>query len=85
MNRYYFLNRPPSIGTHPAGETARESWVPRQDAQLEDEVGEYTRPVWGWVEYPQALTFEQVWKYDLIPAGKDELIRYNQWRDEEGK
>jgi hypothetical protein len=77
--RYYFLNRPPAIGTHPAGEVARECWLPRRDIPGTE------RPAYGWVDYPEPLDFEQVWRYELFPADPAEVDAYWDWRDEQGK
>lgn len=78
-HRYYFLNRPPSIGTHPTGEINRELWYPVQDIPGTE------RHAWGWVEYPEALEYEQVWKYELFPHGDAAIDAYFDWRDEVGK
>lgn len=77
--RYYLLNRPPDIGTHPAGETAREVWAPSR------EIPGSARCAHGWVEYPEPLPFDEVWRYELLPADEDEVDRYYDWRDEVGR
>lgn len=84
-NRYYLINRPDVYPESPAP-AASESWLPARDVELEDEIGPYTRPVYGYVEYDEPLDFYGgVWKYDLLPADREELISYNQWRNEVGK
>ena len=74
-HRYYFLNRPPSIGTHPAGEVGRKCFQYRED------IPGIERLAHGWVEYPEALGFDMVWRYELYPADEEELARYNAWRE----
>lgn len=78
-HRYYFISRPPDIGTHPAGEVRREVWYPAKDIPNTERHG------WGWVEYAEPLEFEQVWKYELFPADDEELDAYYDWRNEVGK
>ncbi len=77
--RYYLINRPPSIGTHPAGEIDREVWIPRRT------IPNTERDCYGWVEWAEPLDFEQVWGYEMLPADDDEFERYYDWRDEVGK
>ena len=79
MPKYYFLNRPPSIGTHPNGAVATEVWMPRQDIPGTE------RPAFGWAEYPDPLQFEQVWQYELFPDDEAEQDLYWEWRDENDK
>jgi hypothetical protein len=78
-NVYYFLLRPPFIGTHPAGEVSREVWQPVQNIPGTE------RHAHGWVKYPAPLDFDQVWKYDLYPANEDGLNRYWDWREENNR
>lgn len=77
--RYYFINRPPSIGTHPQGETGRKAFAYRETIPGTERLSH------GWVEYPQPLDFEQVWRYELYPADEAEADRYYDWRNEVGK
>ena len=77
--RYYFLNRPPFIGTHPSGETSRKVWQPVEMIPGTE------RHAHGWVEYPHALESYDIWRFELYPADEDELKRYNEWREEEGR
>ena len=75
---YYFINRPPFIGTHPKENLAmQKAWSPTK------QVGE--RHFHGWATYTETLSFEQIWKYELYPADPDELRAYNEWRDENDK
>jgi hypothetical protein len=75
--RYYFLSRPPFIGTHPSGETNRQVWQP---VEL---IPDTERPAHGWVEYSEPLGHYDVWRFELYPADEDELKRYNDWREAE--
>jgi len=60
MPTYYYRNRPPGIGCQPDGFTRREDYYGAAQ-------GRNTR-YHGEVEYPEALTHEQVYKYELVPA-----------------
>ena len=77
-HKYYFINRPPSIGTHPAGESEREVWQPVRKTPS----GRWAH---GWVEYPERLDFAEIWNYELWPADHHEFNEYRDWRDEVGK
>lgn len=61
MYRYYLTQRPPSIGTHPGGAARVEGFDHRM-------MTEYGFRAWGWVEYPEPLTSEQVESYELREA-----------------
>jgi hypothetical protein len=76
MNRYYFLNRPPSIGTHPPGEGGRKVF------DFMQEIPGTERYAHGWVEYSEPLDFALVWKYELFPGDPQEMETYWDWRDE---
>lgn len=78
MPRYYMLNRPPDIGTHPKGETAREVWLPRKD------IPDTERPAYGWIEYETELEPYEIWRYEMYPADEYELSRYNVEREKHG-
>jgi len=75
-HRYYFLNRPPGIATHPKGETRRQVWFPSRPMP-----GQVDRRVLGWVEYPEPLTHEQIWKWELAPADMGEQAEHVFWLD----
>ena len=83
MHKYYLINRPPSIGTHPDGEIEREVWMPARQIPDRHNLGGWS--ALGWVAYDEPLDFEMVWRYELRPADNLELDRYYDWRDEEGK
>jgi len=75
-HRYYYLNRPPSIGCQPDGFVNREAWSPKQTIPGT----EWTAH--GWVEYPEPLEPYQVWKWEFRPADDAELDEYLDWREE---
>lgn len=80
-NRYYLLNRPPSIGTQPPGFTNRETRVPRQDIPANPDG--YDRPAWGYVDYDAPLPLAQVFGYELEPdpANRALWLVYRYWLD----
>lgn len=61
MHRYYLTQRPPCIGTHPDGAVRVEAFDHR-------DMTEYGFRAWGWVEYSDPLTPEQVNSYELRPC-----------------
>lgn len=74
-HRYYLCNRPPMYGTMEPGYTSYHSFdypkhVPEMMGRLEH----------GWVEYPEKLTCEQVWKWEYVPADKLEFYHYMAWK-----
>lgn len=75
MPKYYYLNRPPSIGCQPDGFTERECWMPMQQIPGSE------RMAFGRVTYPEHLEFDQVWKYDLLPAAKKDQAEMVFWRE----
>lgn len=56
--RYYLKNRPPSIGTHPAGAVLVEAF----DKRLEVATGLYA---WGYADYEKPLTVAEVENFEL--------------------
>lgn len=80
MFKYYFLNRPPDIGTYPIRPGLIETvvWWPRQ---LIPGTQRYAH---GCVTYEQPLTWDDVWRYDLFPE-QHLADEYFDWREEEGK
>lgn len=80
LHRYYFINRPPFVGTHPAGAVAQQAWDPVMFAP--DVEG---RKFHGYADYAQPIGFEQIWKYELYPQNLTELMFYNAWREENSK
>ncbi len=80
-HRYFYINRPFCIGCQPEGFIDAETWMPAKP-QLLIGRGESPWHVLGWVEYPQPLTPEQVWKWELWPNDAAEVIAYLDWREE---
>jgi hypothetical protein len=80
-NRYYLLNRPPSLGTHPPGETGRETWLPKR--AIPTDLPGYERQACGYVEYAAPLPLAQVWNYELEPdpAHRPLWLIYRYWLD----
>lgn len=59
-HRYYFRNRPPSIGTHPKNPDIVISWYPRQNTPVSNSLA------WGYVEYSNELTIDEINNYELF-------------------
>lgn len=72
--KYYLRNRPPCIGTHPAGAISQQVWWPAQQVGSDQDSLWYD--VLGWVEYDEPLTLDQMWKYELWPHDKTEQCAY---------
>ena len=69
-NHYLYTRRPPGIGCQPRGWKHRESWLPGK--RIND------RLCFGVVVYEQALTPEQVGRYELwVQSFKPEA---SQWK-----
>ena len=83
-HRYYYLNRPPAIGCQPDGFIDRESWMPAKPQLL---IGKGRDPwhVLGWVEYPEPLAAELVWKWELWPHEAAQVSIYLDRREENGR
>lgn len=73
--KYFYLYRPPCYGCQPNGFIAQDGGLPKREWQSSH------GPVYsfGWVEYPQPLTIEQVWKWELEPDDPPEWARYMFW------
>lgn len=65
MNRYYYLLRPPAPFCQPGGFHARHAF-PDGRRWVES----IQRHAWGWVEYVEPLTDEQVYDFDLMPESE---------------
>lgn len=78
MARYWFLLRPPFIGTHPAGFTEYAQIYPREERVM---TGGERVDTFGTVDYPAQLEKEQVWKYDLLPDDPAERALYRMWHE----
>ncbi len=77
-NKYYYLSRPPSIGTQPPGFTGQETWCPKQHPP------EFIRGAWGVATYPDQLPFQLVYKFDLFPVNRAEALCFQAWREKPG-
>lgn len=73
---YYYTLRPPMYGTEPSGYVRREEYV--EENRWRNHCGQ-VHPFHGEVEYPQALTHEQAWKYDLLAADERQAAEYWAW------
>lgn len=75
LYRYYYLHRPPSIGTQPEGFINHESWLPAKTTP-------HGRTAFGWVEYDRSLTPEETSRYELfedeveLPKLVKELVQF---------
>ena len=73
-HRYYAMNRPDAV---PKGYADWQSWYPPRPVILPD--GD--RKVFGFADYDNPLTFDQVWGMDMLPAAPVEQTRYLLWLD----
>jgi hypothetical protein len=73
--KYFYLSRPPCIGTEPDGWVEREAWSPAR--------AEGFRQVHGFVVYSKRLDFESTWRYDLLPEDLKEQAEIVFWREPE--
>lgn len=74
MCRYYYLLRPPSIGCQPQGGINRETFTYFGPVEALDGMKAH-----GWVEYDEPLEFDQIWRFDLMPANELERAKYRLW------
>ena len=77
--RHFYLmpNRPPSIGTHPAGEIARKTWLPKALCPFHPNpalIG--TQTFCGWVLYDNPALVDDIRRYELVPADPKEYALY---------
>lgn len=75
MPKYWMRSRP-GWDTVPKGYTAFYSGYTFYDEQVS---AGFTLSVFGWVQYPQPLTFEDCWKYELLPDDPIEYAHYTFW------
>lgn len=73
-NKYFYLTRPPAYAHQPDGYIKWESNYPDKNV-----MDGYDRPVWGWVEYEQPLSFYKAWKFDLVPDGNERQWLFELW------
>ena len=69
--KYFYLSRPPCVGTEPDGWTEREGWTPTRLIDL--------RPAHGFVTYSQKLDPGAIWKYSLRPDDVKEQAEMKFW------
>lgn len=79
--RYYLRNRPPGYAQMPDGHTAFEGGLPSRSYPFPPYAfttlpGTEFLHCFGWVEYPEPLTFHTLWRWDLLPADPVEYARY---------
>lgn len=78
--RYFYLNRPPAYAHQPDGYTAQEGGLPARRWETTEGHPVYA---FGWVEYEQPLTSQQVWKWDFRPDDATEDAHYYFWHEAE--
>ena len=74
-HKYFYLYRPPSYGCQPSGWINQEGGLPQK--MYKTQWGELRS--FGWVEYTEPLTVEQVWKWEFIPDDQTEYAKYVFW------
>lgn len=75
--KYYLLNRFPAIGTHPAGEQIDERYTFSPAAPIPEHP---ERVALGLVGYLRKLSFDDLFRYDLLPADPLHAAYYAFWR-----
>ena len=73
MPKYWLTLRPDAA---PKGYTAFSSSLPACDEQVS---AGFTLSVFGWVQYSQPLSFEDCWKFDLLPDDPIEYAHFSFW------
>jgi hypothetical protein len=74
-HRYFYLNRPPAYAHQPDGFTARDGGLPSKDWTCDRGVVH----AFGWVEYAQPLTFDEIANWEFTPADSIEWAHYAFW------
>ena len=75
MPKYWMCARP-GWDAVPKDYTAFQSGYQFRDEQVG---AGFTLSVFGWAQYSQPLTFEECWKYDLLPDDPIEYAHYTFW------
>lgn len=70
--KYWFLNRPPGLFVQPVGFIDRQSMLPAQPLPCNPE-----RHTFGWATYPEKLSFEQMYRFDLLADDQVERAAYD--------
>ena len=73
MPKYWLTLRPDAA---PKGYTAFSSSLPARNEQVS---AGFTLSVFGWVQYSQPLSFEDCWKFDLLPDDPIEYAHFSFW------
>jgi len=73
MPKYWLTLRPDAA---PKGYTAFQSEYKFRDEQVS---AGFTLSVFGWVQYSQPLSFEDCWKFDLLPDDPIEYAHFAFW------
>ncbi len=72
----YWLRCRPGWDAVPDGYTDLHTGLRSYDEQIG---AGFTLPVFGWVQYSQPLTFEDCWKYELLPDDPIEYAHFAFW------
>jgi len=80
-HRYYYEFRPPGIGCQPDGWTNREGGLPKSKYIVPSGLPNKEKSIsaFGWVEYDEPLSFDQIYKKDLIPHDPVERAKFYLW------
>ncbi|MCQ3980742.1 MAG: hypothetical protein DPW09_45665 [Anaerolineae bacterium] len=81
--KYYLLNRPPDIGTHPSEPVELVRWIPTQLIPAGN-IDLYIRYAHGYVAYEQPLSLQQICDFELEPDPETILttwLAYRYWLD----
>lgn len=89
MYKYYYINRPFDIGCQPDGYNMipdtkhpeilvpdKEDYYPAKEYTLPSG---YSGSFYGWINYSEPLTFNEIWKYDLMPEDSVTWAHYQFW------
>lgn len=68
MYRYYCIMRPPMIGGVPTGRTLIDACAFEERRYIP----EIDRMAWGWIEYDEELTLQEVADYELIMKPRED-------------
>lgn len=73
---YYCVNRPPGLFQQPNTTVLRQVWQPKQAVERLTEAGD-GRTYHGYVGVIHALSFEEIWRWELRPA--NDVWRWLYW------
>ena len=63
-------------GTLEKGFLNYEQWLPAKPAPEFPE-----RHFLGWADYPYPLPLERIWQWEVLPADREQYIKYMFWRE----